>query len=95
MREEVDKILEEMKQQGVIEESYSPWIFPAVLVKKKDGTIRFCVDFRKLNAVTEKDSYPLLRIDDLLDCLSGNFWFTTLDLKSGYWQIKLRFQDKE
>jgi len=79
----------------VIEESYSPWIFPAVLVKKKDGSIRFCVDFRKLNAVTEKDSYPLPRIDDLLDRLSGNSWFTTLDLKSGYWQIKLRSQDKE
>jgi len=95
MRGEVEKILEEMKQQGVIEESCSPWISPAVLVKKKDGTIRFCVDFRKLNAVTEKDSYPLPRIDDLLDRLSGNSWFTTLDLKSGYWQIKLRSQDKE
>jgi len=71
MRGEVEKILEEMKQQRVIEKSYSPWISPAVLIKKKDS-IRFCVDFRKLNAVTEKDFYPLPRIDDLLDRLSGN-----------------------
>jgi len=62
-------------KQGVIEESYSPWISPAVLVRKEDGTIRFCVDFRKLNAVTEKDFYSLSRIDDLLDRLSGNSWF--------------------
>jgi len=95
MRGEVEKILEEMKQQGVIEESYSLWISPVVLVRKKDGTIRFCVDFRKLNAVTEKDSYPLPRIDDLLDRLSGNSWFITLDLKSGYWQIMLRSHDKK
>ena len=95
MREEVDKILSEMKQQGVIEESHSPWISPAVLVRKKDGSIRFCVDFRKLNAVTKKDSYPIPRIEDLHDRLSGNSWFCTLDLKSGYWQVKLRSQDKE
>jgi len=84
-----------MKYQGVIEESFSPWVSPAVLVKKKDGTLRFCVDYRKLNAVTVKDSYPLPRINDLLDQLSGNAWFTTLDLKSGYWQIKIRPKDKE
>ena len=95
MREEVDKILSEMKQQGVIEESHSPWVSPAVLVRKKDGSIRFCVDFRKLNAVTKKDSYPIPRIEDLHDRLSGNSWFCTLDLKSGYWQVKLRSQDKE
>jgi len=57
--------------------------------------LRFCVDYRKLNAVTVKDSYFLPRIDDLLDQLSGNAWFTTLDLKSGYWQIKIRPEDKE
>jgi len=79
-RAEVDEIIREMKYQGVIEKSFSPWVSPAVLVKKKDGTLRFCVDYRKLNAVTVKDSYPLPRIDDLLDQLSGNAWFTTLDL---------------
>lgn len=95
MRGEVEKILDEMKQEGVIEKSRSLWISPAVLIRKKDGIIRFCVDFRKLNAVTERDSYPIPRIDDLLDRLSGNAWFTTLDLKSGYWQVRLRPQDKE
>lgn len=95
MREEVDKIIEDMRKQGVIEESQSPWISPAVLVRKKDGTIRFCVDYRKLNIVTKKDSYPLPRIDDILDQLSGNTWFSTLDLKSGYWQVKINPRDKE
>ena len=95
MREEVDKILEDMSSQGVIEESQSPWVSPAVMVKKKDGSIRFCVDYRKLNEVTIKDSYPLPRIDDILDQLAGNSWFSTLDLKSGYWQIKIRPEDKE
>jgi len=95
MREEVDNIIENMKRQGVIEESQSPWVSPAVMVRKKDGTVRFCVDYRKLNAVTVKDSYPLPRIDDMLDRLSGNSWFSTLDLKSGYWQVKIRPEDKE
>lgn len=95
MREEVNETIEEMKKQGVIEESCSSWVSPAVLVRKKDGTIRFCVDYRKLNAVTKKDSYPLPRIDDILDQLLGNSWFSTLDLKSGYWQVKIRSEDKE
>ncbi|KMQ82652.1 krab-a domain-containing protein, partial [Lasius niger] len=70
MREEVDNNIEEMKTRGVIEESQSPWVSPAVMVKKKDGSIRFCVDYRKLNAVTIKDSYPLPRIDEILDQLA-------------------------
>lgn len=84
-----------MRTQGVIEESKSPWISSAVLVRKKDGSIRFCVDYRKLNVVTVKDSYPLPRIDDILDQLSGNVWFSTLDLKSDYWQLGIRPQDKD
>lgn len=71
MREEVDKIIEDMRRQRVIEESQSAWVSPA-LVRKKHGTIRFCVDYRKLNAVTTKDSYPIPRIDEMLDRLSGN-----------------------
>lgn len=63
-------------------------------MKKKDGTIRFCVDFRKLNAITKKDSYPLPKIDDILDQLSSNTWFSTLDLKDRYWQIKIRSEDR-
>ncbi|XP_036146770.1 uncharacterized protein K02A2.6-like [Monomorium pharaonis] len=84
-----------MKVQKVIEESNSPWVSPAVMVKKKDGTIKFCVDFRKLNAVTIKDSFPLPRIDNILDCLKGNSWFCTIDLKSGYWQVSLDPKDRE
>lgn len=95
LQKEVDEILEEMKAQGVIEESNSPWVSPAVLVKKKEGTIRFCVDFRKLNAETIKDSYPLPRIDDILDNLAGNSCFCTLDLKSGYWQVRMDPKDRE
>jgi dsDNA-binding SOS-regulon protein len=71
-REEVNKIIEDMKYEGVIEESQSPWVSPAVMVKKKDGSIRFCVDYRKLNAVTVKDSFPLPRINDMFDKLSGS-----------------------
>jgi hypothetical protein len=95
LRDEVEKNLEEMKRQGVIEESHSPWVSPAVLVKKKDGTLRFCIDYRKLNSITKKDSFPMPRIDDLFDRLPGNSWLSTLDLKSGYWQVKVRSQDKE
>lgn len=67
---EVDRMLEDMKNQGVIQCSESPWASPIVLVKKKDGSTRFCVDYRKLNEVTRKDSYPLPRIDDTLDTLA-------------------------
>jgi len=95
LRKEVDNLIEEMRQQGVIEESCSPWISPAVLVRKKDGSVRFCVDFRKLNAITKKDSYPIPRIDDMLDRLAGNTWFSSLDLKSGYWQVRIRPEDRE
>jgi hypothetical protein len=92
---EVNDMLEDMKERGVIEESDSPWSSPVVLVRKKNGDLRFCVDYGKLNAVTKKDCFPLPRIDDTLDTLAGAKWFSTLDLKSGYWQVALHPDDKE
>ncbi len=74
-REEARKAIDEMHQGGIIEPSSSPWASPIVLVRKKDGSTRFCVDYRKLNHVTKKDSYPLPRIDDTLEGLTGAKWF--------------------
>ncbi|GFW62057.1 retrovirus-related Pol polyprotein from transposon 412 [Trichonephila clavipes] len=93
--EEVGTLLREMQENDIIEPSSSPWASPIVLVRKKDGSRRFCVDYRKLNDVTKKDSYPLPRIDDTLDTLSGHKWFSTLDLKSGYWQVEIHPEDRE
>ena len=95
VKEEAHKAVTEMLEQGLIESSTSPWASPIVLVKKKDGNWRFCVDYRKLNDVTKKDSYPLPRVDDTLDRLAGMQWFSTLDLKSGYWQVEMEAKDKE
>ena len=84
-----------MLAQGTVEPSDSPWSAPICLVKNKDGSCRFCIDFRQLNAVTVKDTYPLPRIDDTLDLLAGSVWFSTLDLASGYWQIKMSENSKK
>ena len=94
-REEVDKLLHDMLERDVIQPSTSPWASPIVLVQKKDGSIRFCVDYRKLNTITRKDAYPLPRIDDTLDTLAGSCWFSTLDLLSGYWQVEVAEADRE
>ena len=89
--EEVRKHLKEMEEIGAILRSNSPWASPVVLVRKKDGTLRFCIDLRKLNEHTIKDAYSLPRIEESLDCLNGSKIFTSLDLKSGYWQCTVPF----
>ena len=93
-REEMAQV-QQMLSNGVIRPSNSPWALPVVMVKKKDGRLRFCVDFRQLNTATIKDAHPIPRIDDLLDALHWACWFSTLDLKSGYWQVPIQERDKE
>ena len=85
----VEKELEKMLSIGVIKRSNSPWSSPVVLVKKKDGSVRFCVDYRRLNALTVKDNYPLPYIDETLEGFIGKTHFSTLDLISGYWQFQM------
>ena len=84
-----------MLSKKVIRPSCSPWASPIVLVPKKDGSVRFCIDYRKVNGVTRRDAYPLPRIDDTLDTLAGAKWFGTLDMVSGYWQVEVAEEDKE
>ena len=91
---EVREHLKEMLEIGVIRESTSPFSSNVMIVRKKDGTIPFCIDYRKLNQRTTKDAYPIPRIDDTLHSFAGSTFFSTLDLKSGYWQVELRECDK-
>ena len=92
--EEVRAHLKEMLDAGAIRESESPYSSNVVLVRKKDGSLRFCIDFRKLNSRTIRDSYNLPRIDDTIDTLIGAKYFTKLDLRSGYWQVEVEESDK-
>ncbi len=87
--------LKAMLDLGVIEESHSDWANPIVLVPKTDGSIRFCVDYRKVNAVSKFDAYPMPRVDELLDRLGAVRFYSTLDLTKGYWQIPLSPLSKE
>ena len=93
-RQEIERQVHEMLDQGVISPSESPWNNPVLLVMKKDGTARFCLDMRRLNDCTRKDAYPLPRIDDSFDALSGSCWFSTMDLASGYWQVEIDPKDR-
>ena len=92
---ELQENVQLMKNLGVIEESQSPWASPVLLVPKKDGTRRFCTDFRSLNSVTKSDVFPLPRIDNIMDKLVNCQYFTSIDLKHAFWQIPMREEDKE
>eukprot|EP00794_Sanderia_malayensis_P001629 gene1629-biopygen1507 len=94
-RSEVDQQVADMLAQSVIQPSTSPWASPVVLVKKKDGSYRFCIDYRKLNSITKQDASPLPRVDDLLDAINGYSMCSTLDLRSGYWQVSMTPEDRE
>ncbi|KFD45138.1 hypothetical protein M513_13985 [Trichuris suis] len=83
-----------MMRDGIVERSSSPWSFPVVMVQKRDSTWRFCVDYRRLNAITIRDMYPMPRMDDVLDRVGGARYFSKLDLKSGYWQIPVEPADR-
>jgi len=93
--EAIDDHVNEMLRHGVIEPAASPWASNVVLVSKKDGSLRFCVDYRAVNAVTYKDAYPLPLIDNCINAMSGSSWFSTLDLRAGYHNIPVAEVDRD
>uniref|UniRef100_A0A8C2FI69 Gypsy retrotransposon integrase-like protein 1 n=1 Tax=Cyprinus carpio TaxID=7962 RepID=A0A8C2FI69_CYPCA len=93
--EDVRRHIQELLTAGIIKESRSPYASPIVIARKKNGSIRMCIDYRTLNRRTIPDQYTTPRIEDALDCLSGSQWFSVLDLRSGYYQIAMAPEDKE
>jgi hypothetical protein len=87
--------IKRMEENGIIRKSLNPWAPPVVIVAKKTGDKRICIDYRKLNSISKSNAYPLPRIDDLLEKFRGENWFSTLDLASGYWQVEMNEKDKE
>ena len=90
---ELKSQLQELTDKGFVRPSFSPWGAPVLFVKKKDGSMRLCVDYRQLNKVTIKNKYPLPKIDDLFDQLKGATWFSKIDLRSGYYQLRVKESD--
>ena len=95
MYDEVRKHLQEMLALDAIRVSQSPYASPVVLIRKPNGQIRFCIDFRKLNSKTKRYAYALPRINEMFDSLYGARWFSSLDIKSAYWQVEVEEADKE
>ena len=93
--EEEEKLLGKMLDAKLIEPSVSEWASPPVLIRKRDGTVRYAIDYRKLNSVTKKEVYPLPLIDECIDSLAGNKWFSKLDANSAYYQVKMKEEDKQ
>ncbi|GKF95653.1 putative reverse transcriptase domain-containing protein, partial [Tanacetum coccineum] len=91
--EELSGQLKELQDKGFIRPSSSPWGAPILFVNKKDGSFRMCIDFRELNKLTVKNRYPLPRIDDLFDQLQGSQFFSNIDLRSGYHQLRVHEDD--
>ncbi|GJW79921.1 putative reverse transcriptase domain-containing protein [Tanacetum coccineum] len=91
--QELSEQLQELQDKGFIRPSHSPWGAPVLFVKKKVGSLRMCIDYRKLNKLTIKNHYPLPRIDDLFDQLQGARYFTKIDLRSGYHQLRVHDDD--
>src|SRR5918911_827290 len=94
-KELIQEEIKKMQEKGVIEKSTSSWASPIVIVPKKNGERRFCIDLRRVNAITKRDEHPLPRIDDMLDTFDGSKYFSSLDMASGYWQIEIDERDKE
>lgn len=90
----VRRHLQELSEAGIIRESESPFSSPIVVVRKKNGDIRLCIDYRKLNLQTIKDAYALPNLEETFSALTGSKWFSVLDLKSGYYQIEVEEADK-
>ena len=95
MQDVVDRQIDLMLEHDIIQFSASPWASATVLVKKKDGSKRFCIDYRHLNDVTVKDGYPLMRTDESLDQLAGSRWFSCLDLSAGYLLVEVEPEDRQ
>ncbi|CAH1413023.1 unnamed protein product [Lactuca virosa] len=91
--QELSSQLNELLSKGFIRPSFSPWEAPVLFVKKKDGSFRMCIDYRELNKLTIKNRYPLPRIDDLFDQLQGANYFSKIDLRSGYHQLRILEED--
>lgn len=91
--QELSDQLKELQDNGFIRPSHSPWGASVLFVKKKDGSMRMCIDYRELNKLTVKNRYPLLRINDLFDQLQGAHYFSEIDLRSGYHQLRIHEDD--
>jgi len=92
-QQHIDDHVSRMLQAGVLRPSNSPWSSNVCLVKKKNGTLRFAIDYRRINGITTSSSYPMPRVDSCIDSLGKSSWFTTLDLRSAFWQVKISDTD--